>query len=343
MKRCKKCVMPDTRVGIRIDEDGICLPCKNAERKSRTNMIKRFSELKDLCNRYRLKKGRAGYDCAIPLSGGKDSHYQVYVLKKILNMNPVGIMIDNGSWTKTGRANFYNLSEKLDIDIITYTPSVKDMKRATRINFFDKLHPTRAWDWVLYNKPLEIAQSLGIKLVIWGEDPSFETGGHNREETPSALKLIDYTTMYKGVKAIFLSYYVSWSRYYNVKKAKELGFKGLNDTGEWKREGFIDLFESEQVDTIGYLVNQYCKFIKFGFSNMTELCSDAIRHGIMSREEAIKIVNEHDWKLDPKMLKNFCEYIGIRESQFWVIIDKFANREILEKQDGVWRLKKDAN
>ena len=99
------------------------------------------------------------------------------------------------------------------------------------------------------------------------------------------------------------------------------------------------MFQSEQIDTVSYLVNQYCKFIKFGFKDMTELCSDAIRHGKMTRKKAMEIVEEYDCKLDYKMLISFIRGINITEPEFWETIDKFANRDLLEKRDGMWKLK----
>ena len=60
----------------------------------------------------------------------------------------------------------------------------------------------------------------------------------------------------------------------------------------------------------------------------------------MTREEAVKKVIEEDWKLDRRMLKDFLEFTEYKEGDFWKIVDKFANRDIVEKRDGVWRLKK---
>ena len=94
------------------------------------------------------------------------------------------------------------------------------------------------------------------------------------------------------------------------------------------------------------------EFIKFGFSSVTELCSDAIRHGEMTREEALILVNENDWKLDYKMEEGFRDCIGITAKEFWEVIDKHVNKDLLEKKISVirgwkikgswWRLKEDA-
>ena len=86
--------MPDTRPGIKFDSNGICIACINYQKQKTTNWEQRFNELKTLCDKYRGSDGK-GYDCAIAVSGGKDSHFQVYIMKKILKMNPVLLTVGN--------------------------------------------------------------------------------------------------------------------------------------------------------------------------------------------------------------------------------------------------------
>jgi hypothetical protein len=60
----------------------------------------------------------------------------------------------------------------------------------------------------------------------------------------------------------------------------------------------------------------------------------------MNREEAVKKVIDEDWKLDRKMLDDFLSFTGYKEVDFWKMVDKFANKDIVEKREGNWRLKK---
>ena len=107
---------------------------------------------------------------------------------------------------------------------------------------------------------------------------------------------------------------------------------------DWKRNRVIDNYE--QIDTVGYYVHPWLKFIKFGHQHgYTDICSQYIRTGRMTREEAVKLVNKHDWKLDRKMLDDFLAFTDYTEKEFWNIVDKFANTDIIEKRDGKWRLK----
>ncbi len=337
MKRCKLCVMTDTRPGITFNEEGICLPCQMFEQKKKVDWSGRWLELDELCSKFRKRDG--SHDCIITVSGGKDSTYQVGLFKEQFSMHPLCIMIDNVSWTETGRKNFQNLSERFDVDILTFTPSRKKIKERTREDFIEYGHPNKYWDEVLYRKPLELAQKLGIKLVIWGENTSLVFGGGRDKESPDAKQLIPDPEEFEDLTVIFTSYYVPWSRFYNAEYSMKNGFQTIEQ--EWVRDG-MEGFDYEQVDTKGYLMNNWLKFIKFGFASQTELCSDAVRHGKMTREEAIKKVNEHDWKLDPIMEIDFCDFIRMSEIEFLEIRDKFANKELLEMREGHWRLKEDA-
>lgn len=83
MQYCKRCVMPSTRPGIKFNEQGICSACQSYEKRKDVDWEKRHQELVALCDRYRGMNGPGGYDCAIAVSGGKDSHFQVYYMKEV--------------------------------------------------------------------------------------------------------------------------------------------------------------------------------------------------------------------------------------------------------------------
>lgn len=325
MNRCKRCIMPNTRPNIQF-KDGVCMPCLIFEKRAKTDWDKKWEELEEICEKYR-KEGK--YDCLVTISGGKDSHYQVGLLKERLGMNPLGFMVDNGSWTQTGRDNFYNLSKEFGIDILTFTIDCKEVITHTKEDFIKEGHPAKYWDSFLYLIPMEFAHKFGIKLVVWGENVGEFIGGKN-----------PVPTNFLGIEVLFLSDYVNWSRFKNVEYSRKHGFKTLEDSKEWDRWG-MTLFPYEQVDTIGYLVNDYMKFIKFGFRVHTEICSDMIRHGLMGREEGLKYIRENEWKLDLKMEKDFCNAIGITSKEFWNIIDSHANTDLLvrKRNSRLWVLK----
>ena len=188
MKYCKKCVMPDTRPGL-LFADGVCLACLHAEKKfTRTDYNQRWKELEELCDKYRARNGN-DYDCAIAVSGGKDSHTQVYTMKKRLGMNPLLISVDNFSWTETGRKNIKNLCDTFNCDLFTFTPRMQALKTLTKKASIKLGQPNWYFDSLVYAVTYSLAIKLGIELLVWGENIGYEYGGSQcRIETPSALQ-----------------------------------------------------------------------------------------------------------------------------------------------------------
>jgi N-acetyl sugar amidotransferase len=367
MRYCKKCTMPDTRPYMKFDEEGVCYPCRVSEKQKKVDWKKRWDELEKLADKYRNINGDY-YDCVIAASAGKDSYYQTYIFKEKLQMNPLIVSVNNFSWTKTGEQNWNNLLSEFGVDahIMSLNPRVcKSLFRKA----LEKLgSPTWYFDRAIYAYPYQTAVKLNIPLVIYGEDTNYLYGGPHTEETPSAIKQItndvakpvpwdawldEKITMKDVNPAIFptleqikkvkldpqfLSYYLPWSGYKNMEFARTRGFKTLDDTGEWKRDGYLEQYD--QIDSLGYLTHTWFKFPKFGHQRVTEVGSLWIREGRMTREKVVEKILEEDWKLDKKMLKDFLEYINYTESDFWKVVDRFANRDIVEKRDGVWRLRK---
>lgn len=364
MRYCKKCVMPDTRPGIQFNEEGICYPCLVKEKRSSVDWKKRWDELERLAERYRGLNGDY-YDCIITVSSGKDSNYQVYTMKQRLGMNPLLISIDNWTWTETGRYNQRNMLDVFGCDLHVLTLNRKIGRKMLRRGFLYRLIPTWYWDRAVYAYPLQMAIKLGIPLIVYGENISYEYGGYGSEETYSALDQInnnvaipvpwdvwldeeiqmkdlnpliyptDEEIKLAKLEPIYLSYFEPWDNYEHAELAKTFGWKSLGE--EWMRGGLSE--DIDQIDTVGYNVHPWLKFPKFGHQHNTDMLSVAVRTGRMKREEAVKLVKEREHILDRRMLEDFLDFTRLTEEKFWATVDKFANREILEKRDGVWRLK----
>lgn len=177
MKYCKKCVMPDTRPGIRFNEEGICSACQAYERRQIVDWEKRWEELKNICNKYRGMNGE-GYDCAIAVSGGKDSHFQVHLMKNEMKMNPILFSVeDNFPMTEAGKHNLKNISEEFGCNIISIKPDIKTQKKLTRYMFEKYGKPTWYIDRLIYTFPLYMALKFNTPLLVYGENVSYEYGG----------------------------------------------------------------------------------------------------------------------------------------------------------------------
>lgn len=357
MRYCKKCVMPDTRPGIRFDENGVCSACINYEKRKKINWDLRFSELEKLCNKYRHMNGK-GPDCAIAVSGGKDSHYQVHLMKEVLGMNPILFSVeDNFPMTEAGKHNIRNISEEFGCDIISIKPNIKLQKMLMRKTFEKYGKPTWIIDRLIYTYPLHMALKFCTPLLVYGENVSHEYGGTDEEETYSAKgilkngvasdipmdELVDneireedlFLTIaptedeIETLEPIYLSYFVPWNSYKNYVFAKKRGFHDLE--GEWDRTMMAENFD--QVDSAAYLIHPWMKYPKFGHACATDYASRFIRYGMLTREEAVEIVKKKDHNLDPRSVREFCEFCGYRESEFWEIIEKHYNSNLYTENE----------
>ena len=123
LKYCKKCVTPNTRPNIDFDNLDTCSACNNHEIKNnKINWKKRLRELKKILNKHKKNTKPNNYDCIVPVSGGKDSIYQTYVIKKIYKMNPLAITFKPISRTFRGEENLLAL-KKIGVDHIDFTPN----------------------------------------------------------------------------------------------------------------------------------------------------------------------------------------------------------------------------
>ena len=365
MKYCKKCTMPDTRPGITFDKEGVCCACRHYENRKKIDWEARRKEFETLCDKYRGCNGEGNYDCAIAVSGGKDSHYQVYVMKEVMGMNPILFSVeDNFPMTDVGMSNIKNISEEFGCPIISCKPNIRAQKTLTRAMFEKHGKPTWYIDRCIYTFPLLMALKFNTMLLVYGENISYEYGGEDQEETYSARNQInngvasgysDEELLSYGIdksdlvltKApteeelekldpVYLSYFLPWNSVRNYEFAKSWGFRDL--THEWDRTHCAENFD--QVDSRAYLVHPWLKYPKFGHASATDYTARFIRYGLMTREEAVKIIKEKDADLDVKSVEDFCEFCGYTKTEFWNIVDKLYNRDIFEKDEfGRWILK----
>lgn len=354
IKYCRRCVMASTRPGIYFSESGLCAGCIAEERKDLIDWDERKKELEVLCSKYRRNDGE--YDCIIAVSGGKDSHYQVYIMKEVMGMNPLLVSVeDNFTMTEAGKHNIKNISEEFSCDIVSMKPNIKTQKIIMRHCFSNYAKPTYSIDVLIYSFPLWIAIKFGIKLIVYGENSSYEYGGFQTEETYSAreqisngaasgiplqefidagvskkeLHFLKYPSKKEIalIEPIYLSYFFRWNDYSNYVFVKKRGFKDL--TGEWRRTHHID--DYTQIDSMGYGVHYWLKYPKFGQQYTSDLVSRFIRYGLITREEGIELVKKHDHALDQKCIDDFCSFCGYSLSEFWAIVDRFYNKDLFKK------------
>lgn len=110
--------------------------------------------------------GSGNPDCAIAVSGGKDSHFQVHLMKNVMKMNPILFSVeDNFPMTKAGIHNLKNISEEFGCSIVSLKPNIKAQKAIMRYMFEKYGKPTRYIDRCIYTYPLMKAEKFNTSLL----------------------------------------------------------------------------------------------------------------------------------------------------------------------------------
>lgn len=331
IRTCKECgFILGTRPRMK-DKNGVCLSCANKDRKNFINWKERQEWLTQFIKENR--NPNAKWDCVIGVSGGKDS---CAIVKRLIEnhdvKHPLLVHVcDEFTPSKAGLYNLDNLVKTYNVDLINFRCAPQTFVEETRKSFFEELHPLKWIEEQLYSKPMEIAEAFGINLVFMGENSAFEYGESEECE-------IFHPASNDKRKVIFMGAIYPYSNLDSLAEAKKIGFKTLSDFDDWQRQGSADDFT--QIDSVGYMIQHWTKFIKFGFQRVSDMACRLVREGLLTKEQAEQKIKDSDWICDPLAKKDFCRTIHITEEEFDATVDKFANTDILVKDaNGHWRRK----
>lgn len=357
IKYCVRCVMPETKPDIFIDDEGVCSACRNIERREEIDWGTRREDLLRILDRFRVKNG-GNYDCLIPVSGGKDSHFQVLRMLE-LGMNPLCVTATTDMLSPLGRRNIDNI-KNLGVDYIEVSMNPAVRRRINRLALTQIGDISWPEHVAIFTVPVRIAVQLGIPLIIWGENPQNEYGGpagaaENNTLTRRWLEefggllglrvsdlvgqegieprhLIQYSypsdedLRRVGVTGLFLGYYMPWDGYQNALLSQAYGFETYHKTVE----GSIVNYENLDNNQTG--IHDYFKFLKYGFGRATDLACLHVRRGRLSREDAIKIVRMHDgkfpWVYLGCPLEEILKSIDMTLEEFVKVCDRFTNKKL---------------
>ena len=357
LKYCKRCVMPSTKPDLLIDNDGICNACRNYENRGETDWNLRKEKLISILNRYRSKDG-SNYDCIIPVSGGKDSTFQLIKMKQ-LGVNPLCVTAITCQLSEIGRRNIQNM-KSLGVDYVEISTNPVIRAKLNKVGLKQVGDISWAEHVSIFTVPVRLAVQLNIPLIIWGENPQNEYGGPASAEKDNVMTrrwleefggliglrvtdmigqegieakdLIQFTyptdeeLKRVGVSAIFLGYYLPWDGYSNALFSQAYGF----ETFPTHVEG--SLVSYENLDNVQTGIHDYFKFLKFGFCRVTDLSCLHIRRGRISREDALKIVIKEDgkfpWTYLGVPIEETMKQIEMSLEEFIKICDRYTNKKL---------------
>lgn len=337
MKYCLRCCMPESNEGIQFDEMGMCQACQSAEHKIHIDWTVRERELRDILDKYKAQN--RDYDCLIPISGGKDSTFQLHVLTKVYGMRALAVTFSHTWFSETGKYNLQNCLEKFEVDHIMFSPSKSLVNRLARQSLF-KIGDSC---WHCHSGvgafPLQVAVKYQIPLLIWGESIA-EMSGRATYRNPVRKFDRDYFTKVSAKRypeemvcdEISLRE-MSAFRLPSVEEIERLGVVGIHlgdfifwdderqmefvrDVYGWREdkvEGTYKGYKSVECKMAG--VHDYTKFLKRGFGRGTDHASADVRAGLLTRAEAFELAKKHDSER-PDALDFYLKLSGFTEEEF---------------------------
>jgi len=175
LQYCVRCRVSQTQEGVVFDELGVCQACQSAEQKIHINWMERE---KDLRATLEVAKASAGnnYDCIIPISGGKDSTFQLHVLTKIYGMKPLAVTFSHNWFSETGCYNLQNSLEQFNVDHIMLTPNCSLVNRIAKHSLAGIGDSCWHCHAGVGTFPLQAAVHFYIPLLVWGESIAKSSG-----------------------------------------------------------------------------------------------------------------------------------------------------------------------
>lgn len=364
IKYCTECLFPSTKPHL-LFQGGVCNACINFKNRIEIDYSARQDDFKKIVGELK-RHNKSGWDCVVPVSGGKDSTYQVLKILEF-GLKPLCVTSSTCDLSEIGRYNIENL-KKLGVDLIEFSPNINVRRKLNRAGL--RLVGDIAWpEHVgIFTIPVNIAIKFKIGAIFWGENSQNEYGGPesaiNKNELDRRwleefggliglrvedligtedLKREDLIPYFypdekildeSNVRGYFLGHYFPWDGLNNFLISQAFGFQAFGQPVEGSMVSY------ENLDNFQHGIHDYFKFLKFGYGRTTDQVSLHIRRNRITREEGKQIVERHEGKFPKtylgKKLEAILEEIEMTFDEFTSICEKFTNKKLfLQDQNGI--------
>jgi N-acetyl sugar amidotransferase len=348
LQYCVRCCIPQTQEGVVFDELGVCQACQSAEQKIHIDWTGREKVLRSVLDNAKAKAGN-NYDCIIPISGGKDSTFQLHVLTQVYGMKPLAVTFSHNWFSETGWYNLQNSLERFNVDHVMFTPNrklVNKLARHSLAGIGDSCWHCHAGVGAF---PLQAAVRFNIPLLIWGESIAESSGRASylnpvrkfdreyftkvsaklqpfqmvRDDGEFSVTLRDLEPFQVpsaedcervGVHGIHLGDYIFWD--------DERQTEFVRDTYGWREtqvEGSFKRYKSAECVMPG--VHDLACYVKRGYGRSTFHASVDVRAGLLSRDEAWELIRANDG-VRPEGLDYYLKITGMTEDEFFATLEK---------------------
>jgi glucosamine--fructose-6-phosphate aminotransferase (isomerizing) len=342
IRRCTRCILPETMPYIRFDEAGVCNYCHTYKPRNRPRPVE---EIFNLVEPYRRAHGD---DCIVPFSGGRDSCYGLHLIAKELKMKPVTYTYDWGMVTDLGRRNISRMCAEMGIENIIVADDIalkrrniaKNLQAWLKAPHLGMVSILTAGDKHFFRHVESVKQQTGISLNLWGVNPlevtHFKAGflgvppdfEEERVYSHGAMKQLRYQWL--RFKAMAQSpgyfnsslwdtlsgeYYRSFNKktdYYHIFDYWRWDEKTIDDTliNQYDWETAPDTNTTWRIGDGTAAIYNYIYYTVAGFSEHDTFRSNQIREGDLTRDEALVLVEDENRPRYPN-IKWYLDAIGM--------------------------------
>jgi len=330
---CSRCVLDTSVEDIWFDEQGECKYCKIHDEMEKLHPLGIGAEdkLKKIVEKIKYKGRNKSYDCISGVSGGRDSTYTLYFAVK-LGLRPLAVHFDNGWNSDISVKNIKKTCEKLNVPLYTVVADWEEFKDL-QIAFLKASTPDAdvPTDYAIYSVLYDVARKEGVRYILNGHsfrtegtspiswtymDPLYVSNVHKRFGKLKKFKSFPHMTFLKllwfsfakGIREVRLMEFIDY-------KKKDVDGILKNELG-WEYYGghhhenlYTKFFQSYYLPT------------KFNIDKRKTELSAMVRSGQITREEALKEVQQTPYEYDEDVVKYALNKLGLSKNEFEEIMN----------------------
>ena len=310
MKRCTRCVLPETFPGIEFDENGVCNYCRTFKGKDRLEASKEKyrNKFEKLLDTYREQ---GSYDCITAYSGGKDSTYTLVVLKEKYDMSILALTVDNGFISPGAIQNIHNVVEGLGIDHVMYKPRFDLLKKIFKAAESSEMYSRKTLERAstICTSCMGLVKFIALRMAVESRIPFIVYGWSPGQAPIEASIFRNNPSMIHSMQKAFIepmveiagpeihNYFLTESHFskedafpYNI---SPLAFLDYDESGIMQKINELGWSKPDDTDpnSTNCLLNSYANMIHkntFQFHPYAFELAKLVREGYMERDEAVK-------------------------------------------------------
>jgi asparagine synthetase B (glutamine-hydrolysing) len=350
LKRCKRCILPETVPFIEFDANGLCNFCNShtpQRYQGRQALEVRAEKLK-------AARRNGGADCLFTLSGGRDSSYGLHYAVRELGLKPIAYTYDWGMITDLARRNQARMCGALKVEHILVSADIAEKRANIRRNVSAWLQQPvlgmiplfMAGDKQYFYYANDLGKKLGLETTILASNPlektHFKAGfcgvpptlGHRPSPFAQARMAAYYSLNFLrnprylnrsliDTAGAFASYYFIKHQYLRLFDYVAWIEDDVNGTllGEYDWETASDTKSTWRIGDGTAAFYNYIYYRVAGFSENDTFRSNQIREGVMDRERALRLSeSENAPRFDS--IAWYCSVIGLEPTEVLSAISK---------------------